>query len=205
MSAAYDTRDDLAPDDFDDCRRTFLTMLEDLSALEPTDEATLSERISDATKEVSRLALEATLGRMARYEPSERPRGADGVERTQSRTRGRSLVSIFGEVYLERRGAAAPGAESLFVADAWLNLGHGQLARYSLATASLPDTPSLCANVSRTASPRGVSEARRRRSSALSAHRSVGDSSSRSRSRLPAISVRSTRAEYTSLASNARP
>lgn len=133
MSTAYDTRDDLAPDDFDDCRRTFSAMLEDLSALEPTDEATLSERINDATKEVARLALEATIGRMARYEPTEQPRGADGVERTQSRTRARSLVSIFGQVHLERCGAAAPGAESLFVADAWLNLGHGQLARYSLA------------------------------------------------------------------------
>lgn len=133
MSTAYDTRDNLAPDDFADCRHTFLTMLDNLGSLEPTDEATLSERIDDATREVARLALEATLARMARYEPIEPPQAADGVERTRSRTRARSMTSLFGEVRLERRGAAAPGVESLFLADAWLNLGHGQLARYSFA------------------------------------------------------------------------
>src|SRR5690606_29607261 len=57
----------------------------------------------------------------------------DGVGLTESRTLARSMCSIFGDVRLERRGAAAPGVESLFVSDAWFNLGHGQFARYSFA------------------------------------------------------------------------
>ena len=68
MSAAYSTHDDLAPDDFADCRQSFLSMLDDLGGLEPTDEATLSERISETTKEVARLALEATLRRIDEVE-----------------------------------------------------------------------------------------------------------------------------------------
>src|SRR5690606_3095113 len=133
MSAEYSTHDDLAPDDFADCRRSFLSMLDDLGALELTDEATLSERISETTKEVALLPIEATLRRRARHDASEPPRGADVVERTESRTRARSMCSILGDVRLERRGAAAPGVESLFVSDAWFNLGHGQFARYSFA------------------------------------------------------------------------
>src|SRR5690606_6588653 len=130
MSAEYSTHDDLAPDDFADCRRSFLSMLDDLGALEPTDEATLSERISETTKEVARLALEATLRRMARHDASEPPRGADGVERTESRTRARSMCSIFGDVRLERRWAAAPGVGSQFVPDAWFTHRPGQIPRF---------------------------------------------------------------------------
>jgi hypothetical protein len=49
--------------------------------------------------------------------------GADGVERTRvEKGRGRRLVTVFGEVTVTRMAYRAPGAASLFPADAILNL-----------------------------------------------------------------------------------
>ena len=48
--------------------------------------------------------------------------GADGIERAHRRLGVRSLMSIFGEVEVERTGCHSPGCSTLFPLDAELNL-----------------------------------------------------------------------------------
>jgi hypothetical protein len=48
--------------------------------------------------------------------------GADGIKRTHKRIRQRTLITIFGEVLIERIGYSARGVDSLFPKDAVLNL-----------------------------------------------------------------------------------
>lgn len=48
--------------------------------------------------------------------------GSDGVQRTHSRERGRTISSIFGPVFLERAAHSFPGSTSLCPVDADLNL-----------------------------------------------------------------------------------
>ena len=48
--------------------------------------------------------------------------GSDWVERIHSRSRERTISSIFGPVRLERQGHSLPGWKSLFPVDADLNL-----------------------------------------------------------------------------------
>jgi hypothetical protein len=49
-------------------------------------------------------------------------RGSDGIDRTHKRIRQRILISVFGEVIIERIGYSARGEHSLFPKDAALNL-----------------------------------------------------------------------------------
>ena len=48
--------------------------------------------------------------------------GSDGIIRTHKRLRKRTLISVFGEVEIERMGYSARGESSLFLKDALLNL-----------------------------------------------------------------------------------
>lgn len=48
--------------------------------------------------------------------------GSDGIIRTHKRLRKRTLISVFGEVEIERIGYSARGESSLFLKDALLNL-----------------------------------------------------------------------------------
>jgi hypothetical protein len=50
--------------------------------------------------------------------------GSDGVKRTHKRIRKRLLISVFGEISVERMGYGSPGEQSLFPKDASLNLPH---------------------------------------------------------------------------------
>jgi hypothetical protein len=76
--------------------------------------------------------------RHAREEPLASVSGADDVERTHVRERGRKLVTLFGEVEVDRLAYGQRGTDSLMPLDAQLNLSadsfsHGVRKRAALA------------------------------------------------------------------------
>jgi hypothetical protein len=80
-------------------------------------------------RELMRSMLEDWCACRATAVPKEPVIGAEGIERTRVRRRGRQLSTSLGVVSLNRLGYGHPGLESLFVLDAELNLPE---ERYSL-------------------------------------------------------------------------
>jgi hypothetical protein len=83
----------------------------------------LENLVAREGREIHRLLLEAHLKmRSACERVDESVRGADGVERSHVRERGRSLHTVFGPVPVRRRAYGARGESSLSPMDASLNL-----------------------------------------------------------------------------------
>jgi hypothetical protein len=84
--------------------------------------AEAEEHILDEGREVMRLVLQGYLDQRSEAEPQVAVVGADGVARTHRRPRGVPLLSVVGEVRVERTTYGLPGAGSLAPLDGALNL-----------------------------------------------------------------------------------
>lgn len=84
--------------------------------------AEAEEHILEEGREMMRLLLQGYLDRRSEAEPRVAVVGADGVSRTHCRPRGVPLLSVVGEVRVERSTYSIPGVRSLAPLDGALNL-----------------------------------------------------------------------------------
>ena len=124
MSAAYAMRRIEAPQFADaDGQYAKVRGLIESEELASLSHDLVERRLEEEGRELMRLLLQAYLCLRGQEEVrDEAVVGADGVERTHIRVRGRNVSSIFGSVRLDRTGHGYPGAGSVFPVDAELNL-----------------------------------------------------------------------------------
>jgi hypothetical protein len=87
-----------------------------------SDHAELEERVREHVRELGRQLLQAHLDLRAVHEHPVDVRGADGVRRTTRRKSSRRLLTVVGEVEIQRWAYRARGVDDLHPADAALNL-----------------------------------------------------------------------------------
>lgn len=110
---------------FSESRRRFDAIVDQLRSAETglMDHGELENFLSADGRELLRLIMQDHLDlRHSREERLPGIEGADGVLRTHVRERGRTLVTIFGPVEVDRFAYSAPETDQLCPADARLNL-----------------------------------------------------------------------------------
>lgn len=111
-------------DTFDSAQEAFFRLTEILASSETMvmKHSALETLISSEGREIHRRLLEEHIRLRGMGDLGASVTGIDGVQRTHKRIRQRTLISIFGEVLVERVGYSARGVASLFPKDASLNL-----------------------------------------------------------------------------------
>jgi len=120
----------LSPSSFEEATFHFSRLVERLGSPETTALAhdELEKMIRTDGFEVLRLLLQGHLDARHAAEKREPMEGDNGVLRIPLRTRSRRLVTVFGEVEVNRTVLAAPGHDSLMPLDAELNLSSGSFS-----------------------------------------------------------------------------
>ena len=109
---------------FDTATRKFLDLtnvLQASSSLELTHDA-LERLIDSKGTEILRELLQGHMELRSIKEPLQPVTGADGVTRTHKRSRKRNLVTVFGEIEVNRYAWSVPEYSALHPLDASLNL-----------------------------------------------------------------------------------
>ena len=89
----------------------------------PREHGQIEQHLMVRSHELMRALMQAYLDRLAKKEEKrERVVAAEGTVLRQARARGRSLMTVFGEVQVHRLGYSDRGTDSVFPLDAQLNL-----------------------------------------------------------------------------------